>query len=62
MPGPGGRVSGPGEGALYGGCLVETPSGTATVAGGTHRNGMHSCYISKLHVLPTGLCSFRQAA
>ena len=28
---------------LPGGCLVETPPGTATAAGGTHPAGMHSC-------------------
>ena len=30
-------------GASSGGCLVETPPGTATAAGGTHPTGMHSC-------------------
>ena len=28
---------------LWGECLVETPRGTATAAGGTHPTGMHSC-------------------
>ena len=40
--------SAPGEdllpgGLLPGGCLVETPPGTATAAGGTHPTGRHSC-------------------
>ena len=30
-------------GLVPGGCLVETPPGTATAAGGTHPTGMHSC-------------------
>ena len=39
----------PGKGLFPGGCLVrvggwlETPPVTATAAGGTHSNGMHSC-------------------
>ena len=28
---------------VLGGCLVETPPGTATALGGTHPTGMHSC-------------------
>ena len=48
-----GGVSGPEVGCLVetvilftegGGCLVETPPGTATAAGGTHPAGMHSCF------------------
>ena len=39
--GPGGTCSGGGPG----GCLLETPPGTATAAGGTHPTGMHSCCI-----------------
>ena len=35
----GGGVPGPD------GCLVETPRGTATAAGGMHPTGMHSCSI-----------------
>ena len=45
VPGPGGGVScSRGRGLPgSGGCLVETPPGTATAAGGTHPTGMHSC-------------------
>ena len=31
-------------GAGLGRCLVETPPGTATAAGGTRPTGMHSCF------------------
>ena len=40
-------VPDPGGGAAPGGCLVETPPGTATAAVGTHPTGMHSCTILK---------------
>ena len=40
--GPGGCLMGvPGPG----GCMVETPTRTATAAGGTHPTGMYSCFI-----------------
>ena len=38
-----GGVPGPG------GCLVETPPGTATAEGGTHPTGMHSCSLMRVH-------------
>ena len=54
VPGPGGCPAG--EGLLPGGgffrgvvsqhALSQTPALTATVAGGTHPTGMHSCYES----------------
>ena len=45
-----GRSAPTGQGGLLpvgiapGGCLVETPLGKATGAGGTHPTGMHSCF------------------
>ena len=46
MSGPGGGESAPrGVCLVPGGCLVETPPGMATAAGGTHPTGMHSCLI-----------------
>ena len=39
-------VPGPGWAGAWswGGCLVENPPEAATVAGGTHPTGMHSCW------------------
>ena len=65
---PGG-VSAPGRvpasggvgGLLPGGCLVETPPGTATAAGGTHTTGMHSCcqcILVNRYLLIETRCSF----
>ena len=39
-------------GSAPGGCLVETPTRTATAAGGTHPTGMHSCSIIIPLLLP----------
>ena len=58
-----GRVpaSGGVGGLLWGGgCLVETPPGTATAAGGTHTTGMHSCQciLVNRYLLIETRCSF----
>ena len=65
-----GGVPGLGEVPGLGGCLVPgggvpggDPPGTATVAGGTHPTGMHSCSqflpLSYHSNVITGLCSSR---
>ena len=56
---PGGVPAPWGGGACCGGCLVETPSGTATAAGGTHPTGLHSCYqyFSKWVIIPKWVIS-----